>query len=377
MSAIISRHDFTSNNHKTSYLAAGPKPGPLLIFIHGWPGVAETWIRQIKTFASLGFYTVAPDCRGYGYSDVSKDASDYRLEVLVEDALKLLSHLGHSEAVWIGHDWGSGIVWALAAHHPEACRAVVNLAVPYHTLEYGLDCLLSLTNRDIYPANVYPNGQWDYQAFYESNSERVTKQFERNVANSIKACYLKANHANFGKPARTARITSDGGWFGGADSAPDIPLSNTVFADDSDLHKTISDAMSRTGFFGATSYYLNHAANATYAQRSVNGGFLKMPCMFIEARHDGVLATNMSQISAPMRRYCCDLTECSIDAAHWVQLEKPQDVNAALARVRMHSNVIIQQIALHFLIIRLHILTFSSGWQPKLKTGGQDFGRRH
>lgn len=338
MPVTIRRREFTANDHKTSYLNAGPELGPTLIFVHGWPDIAETWKPQIETFASLGFHVVAPDCRGYGQSSVSSNASDYRIEVLVDDALALLSHLQREEAVWVGHDWGSSIVAGLAAHHPEVCRATAYLAVPYHSLEYGLDYLLSLINRDIYPADTHPNGPWDYQAFYERNPERAIKQYEANIANSVKAVHSKSDPANFGKPARTSKITNDGGWFGGTDAAPDIPLSRTVFAEDPDLYTTASDAMKRTGFFGATSYYLNHAANAAYAEKSINGGFLDMPSLFIEAQHDAVCATNLSRMAEPMRRYCRNLTECSVNAGHWLQLEKPADVNAALARVRMLSS---------------------------------------
>jgi soluble epoxide hydrolase/lipid-phosphate phosphatase len=340
MPVTISRHDFDANNHKTSFLTAGPKSGPLLIFVHGWPGIAETWKRQIETFASLGFYVVAPDTRGYGYSSVSNTISDYSLEALVQDALALLSHLQRKEAVWIGHDWGSGIVWAVAAHHPEVCKAVVNLAVPYQMLEYGLDHLLTLINREIYPEDSYPYGQWDYQVYYESNSDRVTKQYETNIPNSLKTCYVKANYALYGKPARHSIITRDNGWFGGADAAPDTPLSATVFENDPDLHKTVSDAMSRTGFFGATAYYLNHTLNAAYARKSVNGGFLDMPCLFIAARHDPACATELSRLTEPMRKFCRDLTECTVNSAHWLQLEKPEDVNAAIAKVRMSYSIL-------------------------------------
>jgi soluble epoxide hydrolase / lipid-phosphate phosphatase len=333
MSVTISRNEFTVNNHKTSYLTAGPDSAPLLIFVHGWPSIAETWKYQIEKFASLGFYVVAPDTRGYGHSGVSTTVSNYRLEVLVQDALDLLSHLQRKDAVWIGHDWGSGIVWALTAHHPEVCKAVANLAVPYHTLEYGLDYLLNLINREIYPENSYPAGQWDYQVYYENNPDHVTQQFEANISNSIKVLFLKPNPANYGEPARTGTITRDGGWFGGADEAPNVPLAATVLLEDPDLFKAMSDALSRTGFFGATAYYRNHSANAVYAEKSVNGGFLEMPCLFIEARQDSVCATSLSQLSEPMRKYCRDLTECSVDAAHWLQLEKPADVNAELAKV--------------------------------------------
>lgn len=34
---LLEEHEFTWAEKKTAYLAAGPKEGPLLIFIHGVP----------------------------------------------------------------------------------------------------------------------------------------------------------------------------------------------------------------------------------------------------------------------------------------------------------------------------------------------------
>ncbi|KAI9713194.1 MAG: hypothetical protein M1820_001179 [Bogoriella megaspora] len=333
MPSLIERHEVTKDGHTTSYLSAGPKLGPLLIFVHGWPGIAETWKPQIETFASLGFFVVAPDTRGYGKSSMSTSVSEYRLEVIVNDLLTLLSHLQRDEAIWIGHDWGSGIVSALAAHHPEICRATASLAVPYHCLEYGLEHLLTTINHDIYPSDIYPNGPWDYQVYYEINPDRITQQFEANIPNTIKTIFTKANLASWGQPSPSATVTRDNGRFGGAGTAPDVPLSATLFSDNPGLYESLTTAFSKTGFFGASAYYRNHARNVDYAQKSVNGGFLEMPCLFIEARFDIVCATNLSRLSEPMRKYCRDLTQCSVDAGHWLQLEKPEEVNAALARV--------------------------------------------
>lgn len=74
--------------------------------------------------------------------------------------LALLSHLQRDEAVWTGHDWGAGLVWTFAAHRPEACAGVVNMCVPYRTVELGFDALVATFNRELYPADKYPNGQW-------------------------------------------------------------------------------------------------------------------------------------------------------------------------------------------------------------------------
>ncbi len=326
----ILQHEFISNRDKISFLSAGPTNGPLLIFVHGWPSIAKTWKQQLYTFAALGFYVVAPDTRGYGDSTVSENSSEYALEVLVGDMAALLGHLGREEAVWIGHDWGCGIVWALAAHHPDLCAGVINLCVPYRTLECGIDALVALVNRDIYPEEHYPFGQFDYQKYYEQHSDEVIRVMEADPGNTIKAIFTPMDTGAYGRPGRTATITRDGGWFGGAKSAPEIELDNTLL--DDSMFQSLRDSFIRNGFFGPTSYYLNHAANEQYSQRSVNNGMLDVPVFFIEARFDHVLSTSISRLSEPMRKHCRNLTECSIDAGHWIVMERPQEVNAAIAR---------------------------------------------
>jgi len=326
----INRHELTANGKKISYLDGGPHDGPLLIFIHGWPSTATTWKPQLIAFAHLGFRVIAPDMPGYGESTVSRDVRDYSLERIVAGLLALLSHVERTEAVWIGHDWGSPVVWSLVAHHPEVSVGVVNLCVPYRTLEFGHDDILQYTNRTIYPADQYPYGQWDYQVYYEKEPEKATKFFESNVTNVVTLLYSHTDPATYGKPAFTARVTHDGGWFGGAASPPDVPRSIS-FLDD-EVFKAETEALTRNGFFGATAYYLNHDVNRAYSLKSVNGGVLTVPTLFIEARYDPVCSTATSRLAEPMRKYIKHLTETSIEAGHWVNLEKPLETNAALSR---------------------------------------------
>lgn len=127
--------------------------------IHGWPANGETWKPQLLALASLGFRVIAPDARGYGRSSMPKGPSAYALEHHVSDMLALLAHLGRDKAVWIGHDWGAGLIWALAAQHPEKCVGVCCMAVPYHVPELGLEALVAVCNRELYPEDQYPLAQ--------------------------------------------------------------------------------------------------------------------------------------------------------------------------------------------------------------------------
>lgn len=54
-------------------------------------------------------------------------------------------------------------MWSIASHHPEAVNAVCSLNVPYWSLERGLDELIKHVDRSLYPADMFPAGQWEYQ----------------------------------------------------------------------------------------------------------------------------------------------------------------------------------------------------------------------
>jgi soluble epoxide hydrolase / lipid-phosphate phosphatase len=138
--------------HTTSYIEAGSREGPALVFVHGWPGLAITWRHQIDYFCSRGYRVIAPDTRGYGSSTIHKEPSAYRQELVVMDMIGLLDHLGLEKAIWVGHDWGSATVWNIAAHFPERCTAAITLDVPFRMLEHGFPGLLLSIDRDLYPA---------------------------------------------------------------------------------------------------------------------------------------------------------------------------------------------------------------------------------
>ena len=61
----IDEHTFIhTSGDVTSYLAAGPTNGHLIILCHGWPAIAKTWVPQMEAFAGLGYRVIAPDMPG-------------------------------------------------------------------------------------------------------------------------------------------------------------------------------------------------------------------------------------------------------------------------------------------------------------------------
>ena len=329
-SITVTENFISTGNHNSFYLAAGPVDGPLMIFVHGWPELSVSWRHQLPCFAAMGFRAVAPDMRGYGRSTVYERHEDYALETVVTDMIGLLDAIGAEKAIWVGHDWGAPVVWSIASHHPDRCHGVANLSVPYYTLERGLDTCLRLVDRNVYPEDEFPAGQWEYQRFYEEDFEAAIAPFDADPAKAIKALFRSGSPSGVGKPSRTAFVRKDGGWFRGAAEPPDLPRDDDVLSD-AEL-SVYSEALSRNGFFGPSSYYMNHEANKSYAFRSLNGGVLDMPVLFIAAEYDFTCECITSRLAEPMRDHCPDLTIRVVESGHWVAQEKPFEVNAALAR---------------------------------------------
>ena len=328
--AEVTQHSVTVGGHTSFYLASGPEDGPLVMLCHGWPESSLSWRHQLPLLGALGFRAVAPDLRGYGRSSAPKNHEAYALEHIVGDMLGLLGALGHQAAIWVGHDWGSGVVWSVASHHPERVLGVASLNVPYFTVEHGLDNLIDLVDRDLYPEAEYPAGQWEYMRYYEEHFDRATAVMDADPYNMVKAVFRKGSADGEGKPSGTAMVRKQGGWFGGADSAPNLPRDPAVVTEDDVFD--YAAGLERTGFFGPNSWYMNHEANLAYTESAVNNLVLDLPVLYLAGRYDYTCQSVTSELADPMRVHCPNLTEAIVDCGHWMAQEAPREVNAHLTR---------------------------------------------
>ncbi|KAI0438277.1 putative epoxide hydrolase [Xylaria telfairii] len=328
----ITEHDvvYAGGDKKIHYLAAGPVNGPLIIFIHGWPGTAITWKAQIDACAALGFRVISPDMPGYGKSTARRVLDDYSLEALVEGMMALLGDTSRDAAVWVGHDWGAGVTSSVATQHPEVVKALINIAVPFHTLELGWNGFLPLVNRELYPADQYEVGQWDYMKNYEENFEKSVAWFDQDPAGFCKAALQRATAPKSRFSTGTATVRKEGGWWRHpgpppveATGPPSLPP---------DVFDSFSADMQKTGFWPGSAYYMHHERNAEYNGNAPSGGRLSQPVLFIHAKWDLVCETQTSRLAEPMRQVCSNLTEVTVEAGHFAQYEKPGEINAALFR---------------------------------------------
>ena len=111
--------------------------GPPVVLLHGWPDSHQLWRHQVAALTDAGYRCIAPDLRGFGESDRPLDVDAYQLPNIVGDTLGLLDRLGVQRAHVIGHDWGAAVAWALAALAPERVDHLVALSVGHPTAFRG------------------------------------------------------------------------------------------------------------------------------------------------------------------------------------------------------------------------------------------------
>ena len=118
-----------ANGLRFRTMVDGPASGDMFILLHGFPEGAESWSKQVDALAQAGALAVAPDMRGYGLSDAPGRVEDYRLETLVKDVAGIIEAFGRSSAHVAGHDWGAMVAWYFAAAHPEMTQTLTVLSV--------------------------------------------------------------------------------------------------------------------------------------------------------------------------------------------------------------------------------------------------------
>ncbi|MBX9589255.1 MAG: alpha/beta hydrolase [Hyphomonadaceae bacterium] len=126
------KHEFADvNGVRLHYARAGQ--GKLILFVHGFPEFWYAWKDLLPEFGR-DHLAVAPDMRGYNLSSKPGNVADYAVPHLVDDVRALAKSLGHETFILVAHDWGGGVAWSLAIHHPECLEKLVIINAPHPAL---------------------------------------------------------------------------------------------------------------------------------------------------------------------------------------------------------------------------------------------------
>lgn len=103
----------------------------LALCLHGFPELWLSWRHQLPLLERLGYRVWAPDLRGYGETERPSATAAYDLDVLVEDVAGLIDAAAPRETLLVGHDWGGIIAWAFAMRKLRRLDRLVVLNFPH------------------------------------------------------------------------------------------------------------------------------------------------------------------------------------------------------------------------------------------------------
>jgi pimeloyl-ACP methyl ester carboxylesterase len=287
-----------------------------VVLAHGFPELGYSWRHQLPALAAAGYHAIAPDQRGYGRSTRPDELTDYDIVHLTGDLLGLLDELGEDKAVFVGHDWGSMVVWNLALMAPERVAGVAGMSVPF------------LPRPPMPPIQMLRgifDGQFFYMVYFQEPGV-ADAELGRDTARTMTRMLCSVRTPDGGAdPADMAAFFADDGR-GFVDRMPE-PDGLPDWLTQDELDHYIAE-FSRTGFTGGINWYRNMDRNWSLTEQ-LAGAKVEVPSLFVGGTNDPVLV--MSPPSS-MDGWLTDHrgTVLVEGAGHWVQQERPDVVNDAL-----------------------------------------------
>lgn len=292
--------------------------GPLVLLIHGFPELGISWRAQVEALADAGFHAVAPDMRGYGGTDKPAATSDHGILDLVGDMVDLVRALGETSCVVVGHDWGASVAWHCALLRPDLFQAVFCLSVPFQPrrAKGPPTAAMAAISKRLGAGDLYISR---FQA------PDAHGEFDADPATALHKAFFAYDGA-----------TPDGrqstGFF------PEGESFLSTIADDATLPPWMSEAHFREyvaafaagGFKGPVDWYRCLDANWA-ATAFVQDARIRVPAAFVVGERDpvrhyaGAAEAGLKDWAPGLR-----LQQVIPGAGHWIQQERPDEVNRLL-----------------------------------------------
>jgi len=279
-----------------------------VILAHGFPELAYSWRFQMPVLAKAGYRAIAPNQRGYGETDKPESVEAYDIRNLCGDMARLMDALGLEKAIFIGHDWGGPVVWNMPLLYPDRVDGVVGMSVSFSP-RGGVDpvgMLEQIFGPDHYV--VHFNRQPGVaDAAFAANPRRFFDNIFRKLIRLDQTAEPLTEEPSYNVSLMNMLDMTN---------LPGEPLMSDEEMD------VFVKAFSKGGFTGPINWYRNITRNwetsADLPQR------IDVPCGMIYGKYDVVPK------AGDLSEYVPNLEVITLECGHWIQQEKPNEVNAFL-----------------------------------------------
>jgi pimeloyl-ACP methyl ester carboxylesterase len=285
-SSAARRLDVSSSRLRLAAWRSG-EVGEPVVLVHGYPDTHAVWDLVVDRLAGR-FRCLTYDVRGAGASDAPEGRSGYRLSSLVADLAAVLDAAFPAEPVHlVGHDWGSIQAWDAVVRERSDPRLQGRIA-SYTTISGPC-----LQHADAFVGSAR-RGSW-------SQRRQVMSQLRRSW-------YVYA----FGVPV-----------------VPDLVLrryAGALMRRADPGRRSFADTLPSDAANGLELYRANIFSGSG---APVPGGpRTSLPVQLVVPLRDAFITP---AFVANVGRFAPDLTRVEIDAGHWVQRSRPDELSTAIA----------------------------------------------
>ncbi|XP_076463455.1 epoxide hydrolase 4-like [Babylonia areolata] len=278
-------------NIRMHYVSNGAENKPLMLLVHGFPEFWYSWRHQLREFKD-SYRVVAVDLRGYGDSDKPSGKGSYAVPKLVNDLKQIVTALGYSRCVLVGHDWGGALVWAFGEMYPDMVSHLIIMNAPNGR---AMQKLLMTS---------FSQFKMSWYMFFFQLPWLPEFMFRFNDFAALDFCMKLGKNG-----VRSDRLTDD----------------------DMEAYKY---NFSRCGFNGPINFY-RAAMSLTNLSRDMTRGTgvagsgkgdITAPTLLIWGEEDTALDRSLPQLSAKVCKGKVTIKYVE-GASHWVQMDRPDLVN--------------------------------------------------
>ncbi|KWO74535.1 alpha/beta fold hydrolase [Burkholderia ubonensis] len=159
------------------YADVGPKHGPVVFLLHGWPYDIHSYAEVAPLLAAAGYRVIVPYLRGYG-STTFRSADTPRngqQAVTAVDVVALMDALKIDQAVFGGYDWGARTADIIAALWPQRVKALVSVS----------GYLIGSQQANQKPLPPQAEFQWWYQFYFSTERGALGYAQNRDAFNKL------------------------------------------------------------------------------------------------------------------------------------------------------------------------------------------------